>query len=304
MPRRNPAARPRANDDKVRLRVLLKNKRACCICHSSDKALQIHHIDGDRSHSVELNLAVLCLTHHDQATAGLRRGNVGLGVKLIPTEVRAHKVTWETAVANELAGARRATPQKKRKQLQVLFEFEVIKAKNEILTARRKEIVKARLNFLTEFLIEEFVSGIPYRRVVLEAFSDIATRAAGEERISLSLISAIPSLHLHLVGPDKVKMYDEDRNALLKSIEVLDTLGFYGVTLARRARIVRDSCKVLAELAEIASWYRFASLISRVKRALKGMLREFNGLPLAEKRGVESKKKLKLITLTLGAIKH
>lgn len=92
----------RVNNQQVTLKVLLKNKRTCCVCHAPDRAVQVHHIDGNSANTVQNNLAVLCLSHHDQATAGLVKGNVGLGVKLSPIEVRMHKSAWEEAVANEL----------------------------------------------------------------------------------------------------------------------------------------------------------------------------------------------------------
>ena len=110
----NPIAKARVQDQRVKVLVLLKNKRACCICHVPAKAIHLHHIDGDHSNAVEKNLAVLCLSHHDQATAGLNEGQVGLGVKLTPDEVRAHKVAWETAVSAELKTIRKTIPQTKR----------------------------------------------------------------------------------------------------------------------------------------------------------------------------------------------
>ena len=97
----------RVNNQQLTLKVLLKNKRMCCVCHSLDRAVQVHHIDGNPANTVENNLAVLCLSHHDQATAGLVKGNVGLGVKLSPIEVQEHKSAWEKAVANELTPQQR-----------------------------------------------------------------------------------------------------------------------------------------------------------------------------------------------------
>jgi len=186
--------------------------------------------------------------------------------------------------------------------LELLFEFELIKAKNEILTARRQEDIKARLDFLTEFLIEEFVSGIPYRRFLLDGLSDVATRAAGTERVSLPLVAALPNLHLHLVGPDKVKMYRQDERALMETMDILDTLGFYGVGLATNERLVRETSKVIRELAEIGSWYKFKRLTRRAKAVLKRMEREYRKLSLEEKRRPYSKKKLRLIQQTIAAI--
>src|SRR6516164_1724736 len=59
MPKARANNRPRLTDERVKLRVLLMNKRMCCVCHSPDKPVQLHHIDGNRSHTTESNLAVL-----------------------------------------------------------------------------------------------------------------------------------------------------------------------------------------------------------------------------------------------------
>lgn len=58
-----PPAKPRVTDERVKLRVLLKNKRMCCVCHSPEKGIQLHHIDGNPSETSDANLAVLCLPH-------------------------------------------------------------------------------------------------------------------------------------------------------------------------------------------------------------------------------------------------
>jgi hypothetical protein len=302
MPKARTANRPRATDEKVRFRVLLKNKRMCCVCHSPEKPIQLHHIDGDRSRTIESNLAVLCLTHHDQATAGLREGAVGFGVKLIVQEVRTHKAAWEGAVAHEYARRKKVSLLPKRKQLVLLFEFELIKAKNEILAARRRKDVTARLDVLTEYLIEEFVSGIPYRRFLIPALWDIASRATGQERVSLPLAAALSNLHLHLVGPHEVKMRREDKRALMETMDVLDTLGFFGVLLNTNEHLVRETCKGIRELAEIASWYRLKKVIHRAKDVLKRMEGEYRRLSPQEKRRTHSSEKLRLIQQTIAAV--
>ncbi len=58
--------------------------------------MQIHHIDGNASNNEEANLAVLCLPHHDKATAP-----PSLTARLKPSEIRTYKLSWETTCANE-----------------------------------------------------------------------------------------------------------------------------------------------------------------------------------------------------------
>jgi len=80
--------------------------------------LDAEYQDVATEHRFNKAVEIDCLTHHDQATAGLSPGQVGLGVKLTPNEVRAHKAAWEAAVATEIKMSKRTVPQRKRKQLE------------------------------------------------------------------------------------------------------------------------------------------------------------------------------------------
>lgn len=80
--------------DSVRTQVLLANQHACCVCQSID--VQIHHIDSNASNNDLSNLAVLCLPHHDKATAP-----PSLTARLKPAEILTYKKSWEELCANE-----------------------------------------------------------------------------------------------------------------------------------------------------------------------------------------------------------
>jgi hypothetical protein len=80
--------------DSLRTTVLLANRHACCICQRID--VQIHHIDGNNSNNEQTNLAVLCLSHHDKATAP-----PSLTARLKPSEISAYKQSWEAECAAE-----------------------------------------------------------------------------------------------------------------------------------------------------------------------------------------------------------
>ena len=87
-----------------RSRVLIANRHACCVCGRG--GVQIHHINADPSDNADDNLAVLCLEHHDKATAPQ-----GLSAKLRPEEVATYKRNWEeqcTLYASQLARGRTA----------------------------------------------------------------------------------------------------------------------------------------------------------------------------------------------------
>lgn len=73
--------------------VLSDNDHTCCVCHTSGKDVQIHHIDGNRNNNVLGNLTVLCLDCHSKVT-----GTRGLGKRYTPVEVQLYKEDWEENV--------------------------------------------------------------------------------------------------------------------------------------------------------------------------------------------------------------
>jgi hypothetical protein len=293
MPDSDPQTKTRVYRKSIALRVLLKNKRACCICHQH-KEVHLHHIDGNAANTVEQNLAVLCFDHHDQATAGLVKGQTGLGVKLSPEEVRMHKMAWEATVAREHTISLKNVPQRKRQQLSLLFEFEMTKIKNEILAFKDKKVTETRMRFLSEFLIEEFLSRIPYRNIILEGINDIVV-LTGEHTITVPLVSALINFHLHLVGPEKVKLDRKDRVALMKTLEILGHTGFYGVAVNYKTTLLRLTCNLIEELCQIASWYRYSHFMKRSKDVLSGFRKEWEDLSPREKKSLANKRKLGII---------
>ena len=285
----------RVHNPQLTLKVLLKNKRMCCVCHSPDKAVQLHHIDGNPANTVENNLAVLCLLHHDQATAGLVKGNVGLGVKLSPTEVRMHKSTWEKTVISELAPQQKTVSENKRRQFFRLFEFEVLRVKNEIMSTSSKTVVKERFRYLVEFAMEEIKSGIYFRKVLLEAFQDIAITMVGDEDVSVPLVNAIRNVNDHLVGPEYVEIDSRDKAVLVKSLAALETIGSYGVFVTSRTTLLRSACRAVVELADIASFYNLIDFQKRAKKTLADLRKECETMTAKEKRAYNIKDKIKLV---------
>lgn len=297
----------RSRDSRIELRVLLKNRRSCCVCHTGDRSVQLHHIDGNRSHTIEGNLAVLCLQHHSEATAGLSRGQVGLGRKLSPDEVHAHKAQWEESVARELHDRPRRAIQTRTSQLRTLFEFEILKRKNEIMILNRRVDMEKHYGFFSQLLIEEFVSGLPLRRFVVKAYSDIALQSAGAPHLVLPLIQAVLDLHPHLIGPHEVEIRTEDKHALMKSLDVLETVASYGASLEDRDTVLRSACKAMAELGEISSWYKFKSFLEGAKSRLKRVRAaggRYDKRGLSERRkGEEIKKRQRLVDSALKGMR-
>ena len=85
----------------LRSKLLINNQHACSVCGKS--GVQIHHINSDHSDNVPSNLAVLCLQHHNEATA-----SSGLSASLRPEEIRNYKKKWEEACLDRVKKGARA----------------------------------------------------------------------------------------------------------------------------------------------------------------------------------------------------
>ena len=84
----------------VAAKVLFKSDRTCCVCRVKGKAVQIHHIDGDKSNCDINNLAVLCLDCHTatQVSGGFHR-------KLDAEQIILYRNDWVSLVARERSSA-------------------------------------------------------------------------------------------------------------------------------------------------------------------------------------------------------
>jgi hypothetical protein len=81
----------------IAAQVLFFSDRRCCVCREKNKAVQIHHIDGDpRNHAVE-NLAVLCLDCHTETQ---KQG--GFYRRLDAPQVRLYRDEWLRAVGRQV----------------------------------------------------------------------------------------------------------------------------------------------------------------------------------------------------------
>src|SRR4051794_35262217 len=79
--------------------VLFAADRTCCVCRQPGKPIQIHHIDEDPTNHDAGNLAVLCLSCHDETQA-----SGGFSRRLDGDQVQLYRDSWNQTVA-----ARRST---------------------------------------------------------------------------------------------------------------------------------------------------------------------------------------------------
>jgi hypothetical protein len=283
---------------KIETKILIKNKHQCCICRDtrSSQEVQVHHIDGNPSNNILENLAVLCSTHHNLANIGLIKGGMGQGKKLTPEEIKKFKEDWEKRVEAEIEIKRKGIPIQERKQLEILYKFEISKRKTEILSCPKKQqqFRKSNYEFLQQLVIEEFSTGLKLRKILLDAFNDIAVQSIGDEYISLPLIDSIRGLFLHLIGPEDVKVDSDDKKFLLKSLDLLETIGSYDAEISDdiKLKLLRKVCDTIYELAEISSWYKFSDFLTKSKKILETIKKDcLKYEPISK----NNKKKAKLI---------
>lgn len=82
--------------------ILVASDRTCCVCREGGKAIQLHHLDDDRSNPDPDNFAVLCLECHNQT---LVQG--GFGRRLNEAQIRRYRDEWTGALRDRVAAEAR-----------------------------------------------------------------------------------------------------------------------------------------------------------------------------------------------------
>lgn len=281
---------------KKEVEILFKNKHVCCICRElrSSSEVQIHHIDGDPSNNNLNNLAVLCSSHHNLANIGLQKGGVGQSKKFSSDEIRRYKNEWEKKVETETRIERRALPIHERKQLDILYKFEISKRKNEILAFSKREYhaIEDNYKFLKQLSLEEFVSGLKLRSIILDAYSDISFQCVWRDYVALPLVDAVRDLFPHLVGPQHVRIHSNDKKLLLKSLDIFKTVGGWGAEFSNNINLLIKVCQTIYELAEIASWYKFSGFLTKTIQVLNSIKKDCSEYE-PDKKGVDREKSIK-----------
>jgi hypothetical protein len=249
--------------------VIVNNRHCCCICQNDGygKEILVHHIDGNNSKNIKANLAVLCLVHASQADAGLKGGKLGSGKKLKPDAVRQYKKIWERKIELERQHRREILPLQTKKQLEILYKFEVHKTKNLILSLKEKDRrVKEAFDYFDQLVIEEFISGVNIRIILLDAYSDLAVQTIDDVKVPIRLAESLWGLLIHLVGPDMVRMTAKDKKIFSECLRIFETLGEFAAEFGGGIPVLRAVCKEMYEFAEIATWYK---LMAEKRKLLK-----------------------------------
>lgn len=83
----------------LRKRLLQKNAYRCCVCKQSGIGFELHHIDGDNSNTSESNLALLCVSDHDNYHRPGKYTHKIHCKDLRPEILLKYKTNWEDFVA-------------------------------------------------------------------------------------------------------------------------------------------------------------------------------------------------------------
>jgi len=292
----------------IEKKVLIKNRHCCCICQKDGygKEVWIHHIDGNNSNNVLSNLAVLCVSPHaSQADAGLVPGKVGSGKKLSPDEVREFKKIWERKIEEENKIKTQNIPIQNRKQIEILYVFEINKIKNEILSYEGKSnFIKEKFNYLDQLVLEELISGARIRKILIKAYDEMSYQLIGQSEKTKKLAKSIWGLFLHLVGPEHVKINQQDITIFRKGIDTIETLGSFTAEFNDDISSLKAVCSIIYDLGMIAHWYSLHKEKNKILRILNNIKKAALEY---EKSGINQNKarvtRIKIIDSTIKKLK-
>lgn len=246
----------------IERRVLLQNRHCCCICQVDGygKEVLIHHIDGNNRNNVESNLAVLCLVHASIADAGLKHGKLGAGKKLKPDSVRQYKKNWQNKADLERQHRKEALTLRAKKQLEILYKFEINKTKYFILSLKDNDRrVKEAFDYFDQLVIEEYISGVNIRIILIDAYFNLALQAINAIVVPQRLANSLWRLFNHLGSSDKVPITSKDKKIFSECLGIFEILGKDAGEFDGGIPVLMIVCQKLYEFAEIASWSKLAS---------------------------------------------
>ncbi len=164
-----------------------------------------------------------------------------------------------------------AIPFQKRKQLELLYYFEIHKTKNEIIAAEKfnLKVLKWKFLYLDGLVTEEIRSGIRLRKMLSIAYRDIlfSFLFSNREQIKQCAVG-IYGLFKTLAGPGYTKITREDIHLLNESVDLLEILASYAGEFNKTNKALSDVCAILFNLGEIAHWYQLLNLKTKIFRAL------------------------------------
>lgn len=252
--------------------LLFRNRHTCCICRSSGKHVQIHHIDGDPSNNTFSNLAVLCLDCHSKVTS-----EEGLGREYSVGELRKYKREWESINTGGLMRPESLTKSVKNELLKADISRLMIQVISLNSMDQRLEAIQQIENYSIYFVgVREFVLNALHTVLLGSVWS--------EPDITAACAETLHHFFWGFPGPDRVPMDKETENHLRSAIGSLQWIAEYATENLRSLRVQTELFESLEYLYVVAVAYKLRSIALSVLGAVEINLRacysekEFKGI--------------------------
>ena len=114
-------------------------------------------------------------------------------------QFKQYKGIWQRKIKLEQQHRREVISLRTKNQLEILYKFEIHKIKNLILALKDKDKrIKESFDYFDQLVIEEFISGINIRSVLLDAYSDLAVQTIDSIILPQKLSESLWGLLLHV----------------------------------------------------------------------------------------------------------
>jgi len=243
---------------KIEREILFRNEATCCICGKSN--VQIHHIDGNHSNNQLINLAVLCLDHHNQASSisSMTRG-------LKPSLVRKFKIDWEGRISRKRQLVRQNIS--KNKDEQTFIKFEIKRLVYSLPAYPDKKSTNSTIEQIYQWSVFEATT-----KDILKAF-DYIHWFLKDSQIAI-LLDRLWEFFWQFVGPKDVPMGENDEKNIISTIELIGNLGRQVVIIEQNPRVFNNLFSVMKNFQDVASWYHKPKLKMIIKRQFIGIKKE------------------------------
>ena len=196
-------------------------------------------------------------------------------------------------------------PFQNRKQIEIFYVFEINKIKNEILSYEGKgSFIKEKFDFLDQLVLEELLYGVKIRNILIKAYDEMSGQLIGEGVKTKGLAKSVWGLFIHLVGPEYVKINQNDLIIFRKGIDIIETLGSFAVEFNDDISSLQVICSIIYDLGMIAHWYSLTNEKNKIIRALNNVKKSTQNY---EKGGIDLTKariaRIKIIESTIEKLK-
>lgn len=240
------------------------------MCERSD--VQIHHLDGDPSNNEIENLALLCLTHHHEASV-----QSGIARKLSPETIRRYRKDRYERIERRRRMQNVVEPRTRAEE-----RFETYVQAVEVSEIRK---LRAQLAFgelaeaepLILKLYDYWMCGDQTKIAILEALYEPASKAKDGLTAQLSFqiqniaVNVLPLQHFR-ARPTRRKLCSIDRALYELSIQIGFELAYQGALYLKNLPIVKDGADLLWRAFRVAWQHHCKELLTMATQEFKSAI--------------------------------